>query len=144
MRVRTTHSPLEIFFFFKQKTAYEIDCDWSSDVCSSDLTIGALDRLRQGDPRGDADLAEDVPQVRLDRLLAEEELRGDLGIRLAVDDEPRDLELAFGQRLDRGPAGFARPRAAVDAMAEPSQLALRLVPVAQGPALFERAGRVLQ
>src|ERR1051326_1165825 len=27
------------FFFFKQKTAYEIkECDWSSDVCSSDLT----------------------------------------------------------------------------------------------------------
>ena len=26
-------------FFFKQKTAYEIkECDWSSDVCSSDLT----------------------------------------------------------------------------------------------------------
>ena len=25
-------------FFLKQKTAYEIvDCDWSSDVCSSDL-----------------------------------------------------------------------------------------------------------
>src|SRR5213080_3466001 len=29
---------LFIFFFFKQKTAYEIPlCDWSSDVCSSDL-----------------------------------------------------------------------------------------------------------
>src|SRR5881275_3412392 len=28
------------FFFFKQKTAYEIvPCDWSSDVCSSDLLI---------------------------------------------------------------------------------------------------------
>src|SRR3712207_8715063 len=29
-------------FFFKQKTAYEILADWSSDVCSSDLpeTIG--------------------------------------------------------------------------------------------------------
>src|SRR6056300_762328 len=27
------------FFFFKQKTAYEIsECDWSSDVCSSDLS----------------------------------------------------------------------------------------------------------
>ena len=27
-----------VFFFFKQKTAYEIrNCDWSSDVCSSDL-----------------------------------------------------------------------------------------------------------
>ena len=30
----------EEFFFFKQKTAYEIkECDWSSDVCSSDLQI---------------------------------------------------------------------------------------------------------
>src|SRR5210317_1494957 len=28
------------FFFFKQKTAYEIsECDWSSDVCSSDLSL---------------------------------------------------------------------------------------------------------
>ena len=31
------------FFFFKQKTAYEIvDCDWSSDVCSSDLGVEAV------------------------------------------------------------------------------------------------------
>ena len=30
------------FFFFKQKTAYEIyQCDWSSDVCSSDLLLFA-------------------------------------------------------------------------------------------------------
>ena len=29
-----------MFFFFKQKTAYEIvSRDWSSDVCSSDLPI---------------------------------------------------------------------------------------------------------
>src|SRR3546814_13870202 len=29
------------FFFFKQKTAYEMRIsDWSSDVCSSDLSIG--------------------------------------------------------------------------------------------------------
>src|SRR5580658_10723817 len=27
------------FFFFKQKTAYEIQGDWSSDVCSSDLLV---------------------------------------------------------------------------------------------------------
>src|SRR2546427_6576381 len=31
-----------LFFFFKQKTAYEIDCDWSSDVCSSDLAHGLV------------------------------------------------------------------------------------------------------
>ena len=30
---------IDIIFFFKQKTAYEIyQCDWSSDVCSSDLS----------------------------------------------------------------------------------------------------------
>src|SRR5690554_7561036 len=28
---------LEYIFFFKQKTAYEMRTDWSSDVCSSDL-----------------------------------------------------------------------------------------------------------
>ena len=29
---------MDVIFFFKQKTAYEIkECDWSSDVCSSDL-----------------------------------------------------------------------------------------------------------
>src|SRR3546814_8894693 len=33
------------FFFFKQKTAYELRIsDWSSDVCSSDLIVG--ERLR--------------------------------------------------------------------------------------------------
>ena len=33
-----------IFFFFKQKTAYEIkECDWSSDVCSSDLVAARAD-----------------------------------------------------------------------------------------------------
>ncbi len=36
-----------MFFFFKQKTAYEIyQCDWSSDVCSSDLAQPAE---RRGD-----------------------------------------------------------------------------------------------
>src|SRR3546814_8352184 len=30
-----------LFFFFKQKTAYEMRIsDWSSDVCSSDLRLG--------------------------------------------------------------------------------------------------------
>src|SRR3546814_5748191 len=43
---------LLFFFFFKQKTAYEMRIsDWSSDVCSSDLIYGQInyhltDRLR--------------------------------------------------------------------------------------------------
>src|SRR3546814_12695806 len=33
-----------VFFFFKQKTAYELRIsDWSSDVCSSDLILPAYD-----------------------------------------------------------------------------------------------------
>src|SRR3546814_3065426 len=45
------------FFFFKQKTAYEMRIsDWSSDVCSSDLAgrprdAQLLDRLPQGRSR---------------------------------------------------------------------------------------------
>src|SRR3546814_3699622 len=35
-------------FFFKQKTAYEMRIsDWSSDVCSSDLQVGA-ERIAEG------------------------------------------------------------------------------------------------
>ena len=37
------------FFFFKQKTAYEIkECDWSSDVCSSDLIQAILRKCYDG------------------------------------------------------------------------------------------------
>src|SRR3546814_2787645 len=34
---------LVFFFFFKQKTAYEMRIsDWSSDVCSSDLVVAGI------------------------------------------------------------------------------------------------------
>src|SRR3546814_9582573 len=37
------------FFFFKQKTAYEMRIsDWSSDVCSSDLPLGGALAHGQG------------------------------------------------------------------------------------------------
>ena len=40
------------FFFFKQKTAYEM-CgrDWSSDVCSSDLREGREREREKGERR---------------------------------------------------------------------------------------------
>src|SRR5213593_4998745 len=41
------------FFFFKQKTAYEmVSCDWSSDVCSSDLE--GLDAHQRSNQAGTA------------------------------------------------------------------------------------------
>src|SRR3546814_5589353 len=40
---------LSFFFFFKQKTAYEMRIsDWSSDVCSSDLAVGGMERGMTG------------------------------------------------------------------------------------------------
>ena len=49
------------FFFFKQKTAYEIkECDWSSDVCSSDLPKTVRD---WGEARG-----KKINQRKLDRF----------------------------------------------------------------------------
>src|SRR3546814_14145009 len=59
------------FFFFKQKTAYEMRIsDWSSDVCSSDLvasgasfTVGAARQAcRAGVPRGRQGAAVDARQ----------------------------------------------------------------------------------
>src|SRR3546814_5020034 len=42
---------LYVFFFFKQKTAYELRIsDWSSDVCSSDLSQVAEIGIVEGPP----------------------------------------------------------------------------------------------
>src|SRR3546814_7211638 len=61
-----------IFFFFKQKTAYEMRIsDWSSDVCSSDLGVG--DRLRGVGQAGTGELGERL----LEALLVEHPV-GDL------------------------------------------------------------------
>src|SRR2546428_5773579 len=60
------------FFFFKQKTAYEITRYWSSDVCSSDLHHHLLRRHRES-PRaaGFSDSLEefDLPAVGIRTLM---------------------------------------------------------------------------
>src|SRR3546814_19343171 len=51
------------FFFFKQKTAYEMRIsDWSSDVCSSDLLVGlgATDPLPHLSATGRVELTDPV------------------------------------------------------------------------------------
>src|SRR3546814_8283887 len=61
------------FFFFKQKTAYEMRIsDWSSDVCSSDLYAGQF-----GDLLSDAHIA-------AERAAAEDDLK-----QLALIDRAR-------------------------------------------------------
>src|SRR3546814_4547650 len=49
--LRDLHTQLSLFFFFKQKTAYDMRIsDWSSDVCSSDLTPAGFARTPPSDP----------------------------------------------------------------------------------------------
>src|SRR3546814_4897129 len=70
------------FYFFKQKTAYEMRIsDWSSDVCSSDLIAGGGDAVEQR--LGHLGIAEDGGP------LAEREVRGedDAGALIKLADE---------------------------------------------------------
>src|SRR3546814_10891022 len=46
----SVYSFLLCFFFFKQKTAYEMRIsDWSSDVCSSDLSVPSKETVEMTD-----------------------------------------------------------------------------------------------
>src|SRR3546814_8868679 len=55
------------FFFFKQKTAYEMRIsDWSSDVCSSDLQgscAGAVGRIQDAEGH----ISNEYPPARIER-----------------------------------------------------------------------------
>src|SRR5207248_2339629 len=62
------------------------------------------DRFAKGDRDGMGagvrlELREDVADVALHRLLADEEPRGDVGVRHAVGEELEDLALALGEHV---------------------------------------------
>ena len=63
----------------------------------SDRHVGLLDRPRDLDSGIGVELPEHVADVRLDRLRAQEQLAGDLCVRLAIDDQARDLEFPRGE-----------------------------------------------
>src|SRR3546814_12866527 len=95
---------LVFFFFFKQKTAYEMRIsDWSSDVCSSDLSdrldhaqalaAGRGNRLRSG-PRSD---------VQLRAGAQDEPVRGRSGARrsgVGEEKSPAGKPRSDGERYD--------------------------------------------
>src|SRR3546814_9013839 len=84
-----------VFFFFKQKTAYEMRIsDWSSDVCSSDLI--AIGGQQIADPVALEDAAE-IPAMAV--------IVGELGVLVAVVDV-----IDVAQKFDVGPKP-ARSRA---------------------------------
>src|SRR3546814_7225679 len=94
------------FFFFKQKTAYEMRIsDWSSDVCSSDLTI-LLQAVAQLARRGTTALyvsgEEAVAQIG---LRAQRLGLADAPVMLAAANSLRDIlagiDTAMAQEIGR-------------------------------------------
>ena len=95
----------EDVFFFKQKTAYEIkECDWSSDVCSSDLAAPLSERRPDhGDRRpmvGSLDAIRDLSLQRLEQKLAGS---GDYSAR--NHDELGIKDVRQARQADGDPAG---------------------------------------
>src|SRR3546814_1379281 len=65
-----------VFFFFKQKTAYEMRIsDWSSDVCSSDLSLDLKPQAlpaRQDNGSAYADRDPTLPEIKVHQERSEE------------------------------------------------------------------------
>src|SRR3546814_17497765 len=101
-----------MFFFFKQKAAYEMLIrDWSSDVCSSDLAVG---RVHDGHPGpdgggpGEGPADGRVPVHHLRRGAQAEAAQGAVGL----DVPGPDRAAVPGDHVDRA-AGGAEDRKSV-------------------------------
>src|SRR3546814_10977124 len=92
-----------IFFFFKQKTAYEMRIsDWSSDVCSSeDLTVDWLIETH----------------AHADHLSAAPWLQQQLGGKLMIGREIIAVKTVFGMVFNEGTA-FERDGSQFDVLTE--------------------------
>src|SRR3546814_13498257 len=82
-----------VFFFFKQKTAYEMRIsDWSSDVCSSDLDVDVAGDDQRRSAAGDRPV--EVDEFRRDEaVVAGPRLRGG-----GLDQASRPRHLADADR----------------------------------------------
>src|SRR3546814_3997553 len=92
------------FFFFKQKTAYEMRIsDWSSDVCSSDLPVFVLEtQSHRMDAALGADILAEQEDARIDREFV---------VERAADRRHHVDPLALGAgRVGRGRRGRSEER----------------------------------
>src|SRR3546814_2308318 len=77
------------FFFFKQKTAYEMRIsDWSSDVCSSDLVTLRVEH-------------DDIGEIAVAQVAATVELERVSGLAAATVDELGDRDRLLVQNVFR-------------------------------------------
>src|SRR3546814_5145629 len=129
-----------LFFFFKQKTAYEMRIsDWSSDVCSSDLRRGQAERptVNRGDARRVEEIVDErriaIYDMARGRRLADAPARVGIDINGAVGNGARQPRRVVEHRNDQV-APFAEGRVAV------LQELLRAAQRRDGGGLRNRAG----
>src|SRR3546814_3756996 len=109
-----------MFFFFKQKTAYEMRIsDWSSDVCSSDLCL----------PEADIRIIDKMPIADLDELV-------DVQYLVLI----RERSRITAKMLDQLPALKAIVQTCTAGMPETSHIdlgacAARNIPIIEGGAI---------
>src|SRR3546814_10725511 len=93
-----------LFFFFKQKTAYEMRIsDWSSDVCSSDLgglPEGGRHVEKADDVRAQEGLSQAMADVRIRRQHGGGAGAPQLFLRLLIARARRDVQRGI-EHLDR-------------------------------------------
>src|SRR3546814_19325059 len=125
-----------LFFFFKQKTAYELRIsDWSSDVCSSDLAVG---RIIVDDNR--------FPDSPRKRCIEPGNERRDVRGLVEGRDDDRQLDALCGHA---SPASTASPLAVVESVpprsgvrAPPAIAAATAAPIrSAGPCLSRQSRR---
>src|SRR3546814_21192926 len=89
-------SPSSDFFFFKQKTAYEMRIsDWSSDVCSSDLrkltewraAAWRVERIGQNSPQACRKLLIITPVVKKPTFIGPKQNAAELCMNTAISNE---------------------------------------------------------
>src|SRR3546814_2686655 len=95
------------FFFFKQKTAYEMRIsDWSSDVCSSDLLAGQrLDTAHAGGHRALVDDLEQADVAGAAHMGAAAELDRIIPVAELAHGEHADLVAVFLAEQRHGAGG---------------------------------------
>src|ERR1700678_4515167 len=82
---------------YSRNSACNPACNWLTSWPRS-----ARGKPREVHPRIDSELLEDVPEMRIDRVLGDEELVGDLPVGAAVRGQVGDHGLGFGQCLPAG------------------------------------------
>src|SRR2546430_3636384 len=127
-----------LFFFFSSRSRHtRFDCDWSSDVCSSDLPPPGAYLSREREVAMDGRAYEPLAEIEVDQVKPERQ--GFMLTGQGPDNAEYQLDLRFGMPLD------PRTRTVLGELLSHSDLIIsRRAPGGLAQALHHRRNRVPQ